>query len=317
MYTYQTQYNSPNFTPNAKVKASYGRPRTYEAIAIHWWDAPEKNPSYEGVIATLCNPARQASAHFVATGTGRRVACLVNIPDASWATNNANPYTISIECDPRCRPEDYDVIAELIAELRREYGNLPLVPHKQFKATACPGNYDLNALSAIANQKVAGKSFGTSTDKPKPTPVPTPPPTPIPAPNPAPTPQYSAIYNATTYITNKNTNLYDFVAKKNVKAFAQGAQLDIVAQAVVSGKTYLMTAYSYDGGKIKATTGILAEDLEVKAPTPNPDPVTPTPPPKTPTPEDRIGDIERRVSVLESIVTKILDFLKSTFTNYK
>lgn len=312
MYTYLTQYNSPNFTPNAKVKATYGRPRTIEAIAIHWWGDPNTNPTFEGVINTLCNPARQASAHFVATGTGRRVACLVNLPDASWATNNANPYTISIECDPRCRAEDYDVVGELIAELRREYGNLPLVPHKQFKATACPGNYDLNRLSDIANSKVAGKSFGTSTGKvvPVPPPVVTPPPV-------NPTPAYTALYNFGTYVTNKKTSLYDFVAKKSVKEFEVGQSFEIVAQAVVDGKTYLMTPYSYDGGKIKATTGILSTDLEVLAPTPNPEPPKPVEPPKTPTLEDRIGSIDTRLGAVESLLAKVVEFLKGIFSGFK
>lgn len=313
MYTYLTQYNSPNFTPNAKVKSAYGRARTIEAIAIHWWDDPSRNPSFEGVISTLVNPARQASAHFVATGTGRRVACLVNIPDASWATNNANPFTISIECDPRCRAEDYDVIAELIAELRREYGPLPLEPHNKYKkTTACPGNYDLKRLSAEADKKVAGASFGTSTGKPvviKP-PVVTPPPV-------SSTPQYAPIYNATSYVANKDTNLYDFVAKKNVKAFGVGSVIDIVAQAVIDGKTYLMTAYSYNGGNIKATTGFLSTDMEVKAPTPNPEPVEPVEPPKVPTPEDRIGDIAKRVGVVESILKSITDFLDKIFKSWR
>ena len=102
-YKYETQYNSPNYTPASRVQATWGVPRTFKAIAIHWWGDPNQGPTYEGVIATLCNPNRGASAHFVATGTGRRVAQLVNLADASWATNSANPYTISIECDPRCR----------------------------------------------------------------------------------------------------------------------------------------------------------------------------------------------------------------------
>lgn len=154
-YNWLTQYNSPNYTPANRVQATWGRPRTIEAIAIHWWDDPAKNPSFEGVIATLTNPNRGASAHIVATGTGRRAACLVNLTDASWATNSANPYTISIECDPRCRDEDYDVIGEVIAQLRSIYGNLPLVPHKQFASTACPGNYDLARLDREARNKIA------------------------------------------------------------------------------------------------------------------------------------------------------------------
>lgn len=154
-YNWLTQYNSPNYTPANRVQATWGRPRTIEAIAIHWWGDPNEGPTLEGVVATLCNPNRGASAHIVATGTGRRAACLVNLTDASWATNSANPYTISIECDPRCRDEDYDVIGEVIAQLRSIYGNLPLVPHKQFASTACPGNYDLARLDREARNKIA------------------------------------------------------------------------------------------------------------------------------------------------------------------
>lgn len=157
-YTFITQYDSPNYTPAADTRSVYGRDRTIEAIAIHWWGDPATNPTLEGVVATLTNPARQASAHFVATGTGRRVACLVAPEDTSWATNNANPYSISIECDPRCRDEDYDVVGELVAELRATYGNLPLVPHKQFYVTRCPGNYDLNRINSVAATKIADKN---------------------------------------------------------------------------------------------------------------------------------------------------------------
>jgi hypothetical protein len=198
MYTFLTQYNSPNYTPASEAQATWGRPRVTRAvdgakIAIHWWGDPNTNPSFEGVISTLCNPAREASAHFVATGTQRRVACLVDPADASWATNSANPYTFSIECDPRCRPEDYDVVAEVVADLWATYGVMPLVPHKQFTATACPGNYDLAKIEAIAKTKIADPNaqYGASVkdkDPVAPPPVVTPPPvTPPPVINP-PTP---------------------------------------------------------------------------------------------------------------------------------
>lgn len=156
-FKWLTQYDSPNFTPASRVPATWGRPRTIEAIAIHWWGDPNTNPSFLGVVNYLCRPGGGSSAHIVATGTGRQAACIVNLSDASWATNQANPYTISIECDPRCRDEDYDTIAEVIAQLRSIYGDLPLVPHKQFVATACPGNYDLGRLDRIARTKDVSK----------------------------------------------------------------------------------------------------------------------------------------------------------------
>lgn len=159
-YKYETQWDSPSYTPASFTRSVWGVDRNIIHIDIHWWDAPEKNPTYEGTIATLVNPAREASAHFIATGTGRRVACLVNPDDNSWATNQDNPYSISIECDPRCRPEDYDVVAELIANIRSAYGNLSLHGHREFVSTTCPGNWDLNRLEALSRTKDGSGDWG-------------------------------------------------------------------------------------------------------------------------------------------------------------
>jgi len=163
-YNYESQYNSPNYTAG-RAGMQY--------IVIHWWDDPAKNPSYEGVIATLCNPNRQASAHYVVTGTGRRSACLVAPGDTAWHAGNwtANQNSIGIECDPRCRDEDYDVVAEVIADIRSAFGNLPLRRHSDFMATRCPGNYDLNRLNAIADTKYStSDEWGKVATKPTPKP---------------------------------------------------------------------------------------------------------------------------------------------------
>lgn len=256
-YNYLTQYNSPNYTPENQARATWGRPRTIEIVAQHWWGDPNTNPTFEGVIATLCNPSRQASAHFVATGTGRRVACLVDLNNASWATNSANPYSISIEGDPRCRPEDYDVIAELIAELRVAYGvQLPIKPHREFVATQCPGNYDLNRLNALAleKQKYADirKDYGQIT---------------IPAPQPpAPTqPEWirnlkditdvklSVLPAGGTKVINLNT-----LAPVNDVIIPKSTQIDVAKETTVGGKKFYISSYSASNG---VSNGILASDL--------------------------------------------------------
>lgn len=188
-YQYLTQYNSPNYTPAAQTKSVWGVDRHIKAIAIHWWGDPNTNPTFEGVVAHLCTPSSGVSANYVATGTGRQVACLVSPDDNSWATVQENPYSISIECDPRCRDEDYDVVAELIADIRSAYGDLPLVPHSQFFATQCPGNWDLARLDAKARTKFSASQWGQGGDiaPPAPAPVPTAPVVvPIPEPTPAP-----------------------------------------------------------------------------------------------------------------------------------
>jgi peptidoglycan hydrolase-like protein with peptidoglycan-binding domain len=152
-YEYITKYNSPNFT-NVRIKPRY--------IVIHWWGDPAQKPTFEGVISTLCNPARQASAHYVAEAG--RVACLVDPDLKSWATGPANLYTISIECNPRQSDGDYQTIGELVANIRKTYGNLPLRRHRDFMATACPGNYDLARIDRIA----AGQGNSPSPSQPSP-----------------------------------------------------------------------------------------------------------------------------------------------------
>lgn len=152
-YQYLTQYNSPNYT-NTRIQHKF--------IVIHWWGDPNTHPTFEGVISTLCNPSRQASAHYVAEAG--RVACLVDPDLKSWATGPANSYTISIECNPRHTDADYQTIGELVANLRKTYGDLPLKRHRDFMNTACPGDYDLERIDRIA--RGLGNTASTVPSKP-------------------------------------------------------------------------------------------------------------------------------------------------------
>lgn len=286
-YRFLTQYNSPNYTPGSDAKFVWGRPRTLEAIAGHWWDDPLNNPSFEGVINTLMNPAREASAHFVLTGTGRRVAMLVNIEDASWATNSANPYSISIEADPRCRDEDYDVYGELVAELWATYGELRLMRHSDVASTRCPGNYDLERVKAIARTKLARAEdqFGMAVNKPG---VPAPTPTPVP-----PIPTEFSGYRV--YVDNVQVGAYS-----------------------IDKNAYLKWVDTGRKGKITDKTGIdvtltVVSRFEPPAPAP-----TPTPIPPTPSEYDRIGAkldennslLKQILALLQSLVTKINGIFK-------
>lgn len=144
-YTLLPFKQSPNYTSGAQTAAFYGRPRTIEFGAGHWWDAPERFPSFSGVVATLMNPARQASAHAV-VGDGQ-VQPLVRDGDTSWATGVANPFTVSIECDPQIiymwwaggdkakAKRIFETLAEYIAD--KGWHNLPWKPHKTWMNTGC------------------------------------------------------------------------------------------------------------------------------------------------------------------------------------
>jgi hypothetical protein len=159
-YQYLTQWDSPNYTPANQTRNTWGVDRQIREIAIHWWNQPGAGATFEGVVGGFLNPGG-LSAHYVATGNGRRVACLVDPANNSWATGPGNPYTISIECDPAQSDADYDTIAELIADVRDAYGkDLVLVPHHKYVNTRCSGTYDLNRLDREARNKFSAAQWG-------------------------------------------------------------------------------------------------------------------------------------------------------------
>lgn len=223
-YTQLTQYNSPNYTPNAQVRAVYGMNRTIEGITIHWWGDPNTQPSFEGVVAWLCRANGGSSAHTVVTGTSNRVAWLVNVPDAAWHSGNArgNATTVGLELDPRCRNEDYAVAAELIADIWIAYkSKLPLYPHKSWSSTACPGNYDLSRLRAEAEAWYQKKTA------------------------PTPTPQWVGM--EVPRFMRAATDLYVVDLDKNVNVGAvikAGTDIDFRQKKDQNGTQYLRSAYS-------------------------------------------------------------------------
>lgn len=170
-YQELNQYNSPNYTPAASVPAVFGRSRQVTAITIHWWGDPAQNPQFMGVVNYLCRPNGTSSAHVVAEAG--RVAWIVNGYDAAWHAGNAvgNATTIGIECNPRASDGDYQTIGELVRDIRKIYGDIPLVPHRSWQNTQCPGNYDLARIDAIARG-------GSVAPAPKPQPAPAPAPKP-------------------------------------------------------------------------------------------------------------------------------------------
>lgn len=310
-YSWITNSSSPNYTPGSSAQATWGRPRTIEAIAIHWWGDPASNPSFEGVVSWLCNKASGVSAHLVATGTGRRVACLIDFGDASWATNSANPYTISIELDPRCRNEDYDVAAEVIAQLRQVYGDLPLVPHRQFVGTQCPGNYDLGRLDREARNKVAKPEWdwGHVEDK-------------VVAPvNPPVSEVKRDVFTpAKKFKFNKDARFYNILnyTVSGASVYGKGTEVEINQKLTLSnGNVWYRTAYS---SARELATGFRAEDLdEVNAPIAEPpvivppvEPVDPEEPPTTSPEAPGDGFTEEDRTILKDI-QKLLHELSAWF----
>lgn len=168
-YNYDTSHDSGNFTAAADSPAVFGMPRVIEGITLHWWGDPSQNPSFEGVRDYLCRAGGNTSAHVVVTGTGRRAACIVDYNNVAWHSGSAwgNARTIGIELDPRGRDEDIDVVAEVIADIRSAFGDVPLYWHSYFIQTNCPGVYrDLvDRIDQLSYTKQSNAEWGQVTDK--------------------------------------------------------------------------------------------------------------------------------------------------------
>ena len=147
------------YTPAAFVSQVFGRPRTIEGIVIHHWG--RTGQTHDGVVDFFVNGPGQTSAHFVVSAG--RIHCLVSPLDAAWHSGNAagNATTIGIECRPEATDADYATVAELVAWLRSEYGDLPLTPHRQWQSTACPGVWNLDRIDRLASSAITTQSSTT------------------------------------------------------------------------------------------------------------------------------------------------------------
>lgn len=246
--------NSPNYTAAAQVRAAYGYPRTIDWITIHWWGDPSTNPTIEGVVSWFTQTRSQVSAHDIITGSGNRVFVMVNYGDAAWHAGNAlgNASSLGFECDPRCRPEDYEAVSQDIAETWKYYGRIiPLRKHSSWKQTACPGNYDLDRLYNRAVEIYNGAPVVT-------------PPTPAPI-----TEVSREVFNPLKqFKTNKDTRLYNIIPGNvnGSNVYANGTIVDIKQLLTLSdGRKYYRTEYSSDK---ELATGFRAEDLVDQTPPP-------------------------------------------------
>lgn len=184
-YNYITNRDSGNYTPAGSSSAVFGMPRVIEGITIHWWGDPNQNPQFDSVVNYLCRANGTSSAHYVATGTNRQVACIVDPGNVAWHSGSAwgNARTIGIELDPRARDIDYDVAAELVADIRSAYGDVPIYWHNYFMATQCPGVWSPERLDQLSYTKYShATDWGKGGDKNPTTPAPAPEVTPTPLP---------------------------------------------------------------------------------------------------------------------------------------
>lgn len=266
---------SPNFTPGSQTQAVYGRPRSIQFGAGHWWNLPELAGTHAGIVTMFQNPARQGSAHAVLSDG--LVTEMVRAGDTAWTTSHANPFTYSIEVDPRIMwkwgwgnpiasqrahgERIFQTLAEYIADKR--YHNMTWHPHNFWISTQC-NPIRWNEVMARAKQIRAAK------DAPAPAPTPTPPA--------SAKLTWSKLAKPLEMVATKQpTKLWNFNQTawggfgNGVKDFNKGDRITIYGKVVnkTLGATYLLTEYSYSN---KITNGFNQADLEPYAPPAPPQP---------------------------------------------
>ena len=149
-----------NIGRNHSSRSSYGYGSGIVGITIHHWGSDGQK--HANVVSWLRGYTgnRGSSAHYVVSDG--LVTQLVEDSRASWhgGNNKANGTTIGIECRPEMSAGDWATLVELCVNLERKHGSMKYYGHKDWKNTACPGDYypRLGELvDAVNEYKKSGK----------------------------------------------------------------------------------------------------------------------------------------------------------------
>lgn len=135
-------YNAVSFTKGERVTVKDGEEilsQSVDTIVIHHWG--DDGQKFEQVCSFL-QSSPSSSAHFVVEAG--RCAQLVDIKNIAWHSGNwdANVRSIGIECRPEMSPEDFETVAQVIADLETYYGrSFYINGHLDYFNTECPGRW--------------------------------------------------------------------------------------------------------------------------------------------------------------------------------
>jgi flagellar capping protein FliD len=148
------------FTP-AESNAYYATRYDREGITIHWWGDGTGADNHDNIVNYMNNQAGQGIKSVNYVVSDNKITMCVSPENVAWCSNNGNPTTISIECQPTLGPEGYKRVGWLVAELERKFGRtLSIYGHNHWTTTSCPGSLDLGRIRAEAN---GAKSTGQVT----------------------------------------------------------------------------------------------------------------------------------------------------------
>lgn len=304
--------NKAGYHTPAEARAYYGR-YDRNGITVHWWGDGTGASNHDNIVNYISGRAAkgQASVNYVLSDN--KITLGVNPDNVAWCSQNGNPTTISVECQPTLGAEGYKKMGWLIDQLEQRYGrSLTLFPHNHWFATACPGTLDLNRMRAEADKWKRGEYDAKPAPQPQPTPTPAP--TPQPAAKPEMVFRRFDSGEVRRYKANKATQLY--AVDKNswpeitgVKPYNAGDTVDIVG-TVLNKKlnaTYLLTDYSMQKN---IANGFSQADWDrVVPPVVVPEPPKPLPSqPSTAEPTDYDKSQDARLSAIEAFIEAIKKF---------
>lgn len=294
------------FTP-AEAQRYYGR---YSRVGycVHWWGDGTGASNHDNIVNYMNAQAAAGNKSVNYVLSDNKITLSVNPDNVAWCQESGNATEVSVETQPTLTAEGYKKHGWLLDQLEQRYGRtLTVHGHNYWFQTACPGSIDLARIRAEANKWKSGAYDA----KPAPVPAPAPKPAPAPTPPPTVTLQITDIPNKKVKLI-RTANLWDlhfakYADAKAVKSLPAGTTIEVSATAKHPlGSTYYLSEYSFSKG---IGNGINVKDCEdvpatpaVPAPTPAP---TPAPVP-TPVP---VLTIDQRVSALEALVNKIVEFI--------
>lgn len=328
------------FTPSESA-AFYGVARALNTIVLHHWNSSAARPAFNGNLQYLLHAGVPSANDVIGydEAAGRiRIINTVAYPNVAFTSGGRiNAQSIGIEIDPLIEINDHEqqvglikAVAQRCLDYCKAVGRrVPLSAHRDYTATACPGDMPFAAINAeldrLWNAHINPPVVVVPTELVK----------------------YSAMEKR-DYLTNKDsTPLWSFLFPKHaqmvrVSSYSKNHPVTVVGRAdhLPTGSAYFMTEYSLGtkdpnvinapGFKPFKAQGFNKADLDqapLPEPTPEPTPVpvptptpTPTPVPTEPVPTDydtaQDAKIDWLTGTLNSLLALLREFAKSILNKF-
>lgn len=310
--------NITGFYPAAPSNQTAGR----SGYSLKYFTVHHSAGSEQTLRYLWADPNRNGSSHFYVSGSVREQ--YVDTDNTAWCNGNWISNCESVSCETRgdWRNGYYDQatlnnLTEVMYQCLKAYPHLQLTFHQDVSSgsTLCPADLKHKGYAAQCWQNAKNRIAVEQA-----------------AANPATPVNLRLDIPDKKVILIRDTNLWDmsFTSFSNAKAVAalpKGTVIDVagVYDHPLSKSDYYLSNYSWNKGLNNGINRADCEDYVEPAPVPIPEP-TPVPvpvpePPKEgsgtlpPLPVDPNG-VEIRLTKLEQLVKKIMDFLSSIFSGF-